>query len=390
LALLPDEEGASAGMLHAASVLQRLAAERSWKYIAAIDTDYMTGRGAEDEKKYVYIGSVGKLLPSFYVHGEQSHVGEAFSGLDANFISNFLMGRIDMNPKLCDVAEGEITQPPVSLRMVDLKEEYSVQTTEGAFLYFNYSTHSEGPDEVLLKLKSEAQEAFKDALAELGRRYDEFLVGSGLSISSLPWKPLVMTYSELIEALQKDTGGLAGKIISSFEKGAGSRIDDPRKYSLELVREVHRHLSDQSPKIVVFFSPPYYPHIHVKGVDERERRLMEAVDSAVEEAKGKFGYDIAVRKFYPFISDLSYCRLPEEPGAIAALTSNMPAWGRKYELPLDAIAAISAPVVNIGPYGKDAHKMTERICRKYSHDAMPFILREVVLRLAGRSDGRGS
>lgn len=389
-AFLPDEEGGSLGMLAAASAAAAIAENRGVRYIAAIDTDYMTGRHPEDDKNYVYIGSVGKLLPAFYVHGSPSHVGEAFRGLDANLIASHIMRRIDLNPALCDVAEGEVTQPPVSLRLKDTKQEYSVQTTGGSHLYFNYSTHISEPDEVLSKMAAEAESAMGDALAELNVKHAIFLKASGLPPQELPFKAHVMTYSELAGEVDAQTGGRLGEIVMEYEQGDGSNEADPRDFSLGLVMHVHKHLKDQSPKVIAFFSPPYYPHIDVSGTDPEESALIDAVEGAVAEVRDGSGYEIEVRRFYPYISDLSYCRLPKTAGAIDALTRNMPAWGRRYDLPLDAISRIAAPVVNIGPYGKDAHKPTERLCRKYSLDAMPELLRLVVMNLAGCISRKGN
>ncbi|HOG53706.1 MAG TPA: M20/M25/M40 family metallo-hydrolase, partial [Bacillota bacterium] len=72
-AFVPDEEGGSLGMLTAVRRLALLSKERGWSFNAAIDTDYMTGRFNEDHAKYVYLGTVGKLLPSIYVHGSPTH-----------------------------------------------------------------------------------------------------------------------------------------------------------------------------------------------------------------------------------------------------------------------------------------------------------------------------
>ncbi len=389
-AFLPDEEGGSSGMIAGVEAAAAIAESRGFRYSAAIDTDYMTGRHPEDSTNYVYIGSVGKLLPAFYVHGSPSHVGEAFHGLDANLIASHILRRIDLNPGLCDVAEGELTQPPVSLRLRDTKKEYSVQTTGGCHLYFNFSTHVSEPDEVLARMACEAHHAMEDALAELNHRHAEFLRASGLPHAGLPYKARVMTYSELADAVDAQTGGRLDEIVREYSEGAGSIEADPRDFSLGLVMHVHKHLLDQSPVVIAFFSPPYYPHIHVRGTDALEKALINAVNQAVDQVRAGFSYDIAVRKFYPYISDLSYCRLPSSEGAINALTRNMPAWGRRYDLPLDAISRISAPVVNIGPYGKDAHKPTERLCRKYSLDAMPELLRLVVINLAGCISRKGN
>ncbi len=382
-AFLPDEEGGSLGMVAAAEAAASIAESRGMQYFAAIDTDYMTGRHPEDKTNYVYIGSVGKLLTAFYVHGSTSHVGEAFRGLDANLIASYIMRRIDLNPGLCDIAEGEVTQPPVSLRLKDTKQEYSVQTTGVCHLYFNFSTHVSEPDEVLAIMAGQAKFAMEEAVTEMSARYAEFLRASRLPKAELPFKARVMTYSELADAVDAQTGGRLNDIIREYCEGEGMDETDPRDFSLGLVRHVHKQLKDQGPIIVAFFSPPYYPHVYVSGADEKERALISAVESAAAEVRASFGYDIAIRKFYPYISDLSYCRLPESQGAIEALTRNMPAWGRCYSLPLEAISRIAAPVVNIGPYGKDAHKPTERLCRRYSLDAMPALLKGVVLNLAG-------
>jgi len=59
----------------------------------------------------------------------------------------------------------------------------------------------------------------------------------------------------------------------------------------------------------------------------------------------------------------------------------MPAWARQYTQPVKAIQSISMPVVNIGPYGKDAHKLSEQVCMSYSFDAMPMILEKTIKNL---------
>lgn len=382
-AFLPDEEGGSAGMFAALEALENLAVKETWHFIAAIDTDYTTDRHPGDAKKYVYVGSVGKLLPAFYVHGEQLHVGEAFSGLDANFLASSIMRRVAMNPELCDEAEGEVTLPPVVLRMRDTKEEYSVQTAGGCHMYFNFSTQKSNPDEVLSIMVNEAELALKGAVLEISERHDSFMRKCGLPYENPGWEPYVMTYSQLAERVDKETSGGLDKIIQAYCDGEAREVREPRDFSLGLVRHIHMHLKDQGPKVVAYFAPPYYPHVGLDQADEKDRTLIAAIEAAAAKERKRSGYDIVVRSFYPYISDLSYCRLPAEGAAISALTQNMPAWGRRYYLPLRAISRLSVPVANIGPYGKDAHKLTERVCRRYSFDTMPRLLWEAVMNLAG-------
>jgi arginine utilization protein RocB len=375
---VPDEEGNSAGMVAAVDYLAAYAGERGWEFAAAVNTDYMTGRYPGDENKYVYVGTVGKLLPCFFVYGEETHAGEVFNGLDPNLLASAIMQEVDYNAELCDIAGGEAALPPVSLHQRDMKREYSVQTANTVTLYFNYFTHSSQPGTVLEKCKTKAVTAFENVITKLNKEYRAYCAMSHIPYTALPWRANVMTYEELYWAVKQEVGDALDHIIEeTAARKIGEGADD-RDISLAIVQEVHKYYSDQNSKVIVYLAPPYYPHIFVEGKDEKEQKLMTAVEKAVSEAGERFEYSIVLRKFYPFISDLSYCSISRDQDSLSKCTANMPAWGRSYTLPIESIQKISMPVVNIGPYGKDAHKLSERLCRRYSLDAMPWILRRTV------------
>ncbi|HOD23914.1 MAG TPA: hypothetical protein PKK83_16575, partial [Polyangiaceae bacterium] len=84
---------------------------------------------------------------------------------------------------------------------------------------------------------------------------------------------------------------------------------------------------------------------------------------------------------YPYISDLSYASAPRDPSAIEALQANMPGFGTKYVLPLKEMQDLNLPVINIGPFGKDAHRYTERLEKQYSFDIVPGLVRETIIKL---------
>jgi arginine utilization protein RocB len=82
--------------------------------------------------------------------------------------------------------------------------------------------------------------------------------------------------------------------------------------------------------------------------------------------------------FFPGLSDMSYLGLPNNID-IESLKANLPLWGDRYTIPLDAIASLNIPFMNIGPLGKDAHKCTERLCVSYSFDNAARLVFEAVL-----------
>ena len=66
-----------------------------------------------------------------------------------------------------------------------------------------------------------------------------------------------------------------------------------------------------------------------------------------------------------------------------SLKQNMPGFGAKYSLPLEEMQRLNLPVVNIGPFGKDAHKFTERLEKDYSFKVAPTLVYETIMKLLG-------
>lgn len=372
-----DEEGNSGGMLSIVPELVSLKKEENFDYQAIIDTDYMAPRYEGDNNRYVYVGTVGKIMPSFYIVGSEAHAGDPFKGIDPSHISSAIMEEINFNTKYCDEAEGEVTVPPISLRQQDLKKEYSVQTAKSSYLYFNFGTHKSTPDEIMKKVIEGASLAFQKVIDNLNIEYEKYCKSNKFPHERLPWKARVLSFAELLEKVREEKGEELDKLIDELSKKllADENIDE-RLYALKIVEAVYNLWSDKDPIVIAYFSPPYYPHIYVKGENELERRLLNAVNKTIETTETN--YNILMKKFYPYISDLSYGAAPREKNAIDSLKDNMPGFGVKYSLPLEDMQELSLPVVNIGPFGKDAHKFTERLEEDYTFNVVPELVYKTI------------
>lgn len=375
-----DEEGNSGGMLNVVPELVKLRESEGFEYQALIDTDYMAPRYEGDEAKYIYVGTVGKLMPSFYIVGSEAHGGDPFRGLDPNHISSAIVEEIDFNTKYSDEAEGEVTVPPISLRQQDLKPEYSVQTAGTSYLYFNFGTYSSTPDALMEKVKDGANLAFQKVIDTLNVEYKKYCNFNNYPYASLPWNSRVISYDELYEKVKAEKGHEVDDLIERMnsELLLDENVDD-RLFALKIVEAVHNMWSDKEPVVVVYFSPPYYPHIYVKGETELEKKLLNVVNDVIANTESK--YNIEMKKFYPYISDLSYGAAPREKNAIESLKNNMPGFGVKYSLPIEDMQSLNLPVVNIGPFGKDAHKFTERLQEDYSFNVAPKMVYNTIINL---------
>ncbi len=372
-------------MLQAVRFLLRLREERGLAYLGAINTDYTTARYVGDNHRYIYTGTIGKLLPSFLVIGRESHVGEPFSGVDANLLAAELIGDLSMNPALCDHVRGQSAPPPVTLHAADLKAHYDVQLPFAAYFYLNVLTLDATPDRLLETLRQRATEALARTLARIDTAEREWIA----TLGNANWQPRATPRSGSVLTWRELRAGCAEKLgeeaVSAALNDTWRRLPDgidSRERSMRQAHALWTLSGREGPAIILYYSPPYYPHIAASPCP-----LHEAVAGV---ATAHPDLNLSVEEFYPFISDMSYLRLDATDG-VAALTDNMPVWraagaaarNSDYTLPLTEIAALDLPVVNFGPYGAGAHQRGERLVMSYSFETLPRLLLETIERLGG-------
>lgn len=67
-----------------------------------------------------------------------------------------------------------------------------------------------------------------------------------------------------------------------------------------------------------------------------------------------------------------------DPEAMAFTQRVMPLWGDIYSIPFDLIRELSVPVINVGPWGKDFHKNTERVYLPDLCQRTPALIEEAI------------
>ena len=383
----PDEENESAGVLQGVHFLTQLREQHGLEYVGVINTDYTTALYPGDPHRYVYSGTVGKLLPSFLCIGQASHVGAPFNGLDANLLASELIRRLSMNDELCDVARGQITVPPVTLHFTDLKDHYDVQLPFAAYFYLNVLTFTTTPEVLLERLRTHAQSTLTELLERMNATEKRWRLASGEQIqASRPTRQgLVLTYAELYTETVQQLGREVVELALMDEWKRWPVELDKRERSLHITEKLWMISGRSGPAIVIYYAPPYYPHIMATAGP-----LQQAIDAVVEHHPE---LSLIHKEYYPYLSDISYLRLDHETD-VSTLTVNMPVWREpsdaiqlpgSYSLPLNEIAKLDIPVVDFGPYGQGAHQRDEAALMSYSFGILPQLLCEVIERI-GKPD----
>ncbi len=380
-----DEEDNSHGIISALKILLKWKEQYGLEYVAAINADYSTPYHPLDNNQYVYFGTIGKLLPSFYVTGKETHVGNSFGGFNPNSLIAEINRKIDLNSELCDEAQGEVTVPPTSLKQTDTKVGYTVQTPLAAYSYYNFFTHSMSPKEVIEKVKGKAEEAFDDLLEYMDGEYRKYCEMGKHTYTPLPYRKRVYTWEEFYNELVTIHGDKFRHYLHNFAADLNKTNPsmDLRDFSVAVIQEAWKWSVDKSPVVIIYYSSLFSSRIEMRGKTEMEKALLDAVKDSIALVQKHSEKSIVVKMFYPYISDSSFMALSDDPDELVALEKNMPSWGTKYNHPIEDILKINVPVVNIGTFGKDGHSLTERVHIKYTFENVPNMTYNTIRSLLG-------
>ncbi|MES5396180.1 M20/M25/M40 family metallo-hydrolase [Bacillus amyloliquefaciens] len=374
----PDEESQHSGILTSISELKRLKQEKQLRYLAAINTDFITPLYEGDTTRYIYTGAAGKLLPCFAIYGREVHVGDTLSGIDPNLIASEITRRIHNNIHMAENIEGELVLPPTCLYQRDNKEAYNVQTAVSSYVYFNYFIYEKTAKEIMDQLTAVADEACKETEQKLSDYYDEFCRRTSLPKKEISWNVQVYSLEDYLKRLRSRGIDPAQCIEQAFKTYEHLEM---RMRCFKAVEELQKLDPEQGAKVIIFYAPPYLPHNYLKEESTRDRLLQHVIQEAVDKTAASTGETFAFKKFFPYLADGSFLSLHETDAEVSAFTDNFPGWDVIGMIPFKEIRELNIPSVNIGVYGKDGHKWTERVYKPYTFHVLPELIQQTTLHL---------
>lgn len=370
----PVEENLHTGIMEGLDVLLELKERYHLNYKLAINNDFICPLFPGDETKTIYTGTVGKLLPCFYIQGKETHVGQCFEGFDASMAAAGLVEKINLNCDFADGYEGEYTYPPSVLKLKDLKPWYNVQTASEALVYFNYFVHNASVEEITKQLKDIAAQVMTDTLQKINSESDIFCRLGNQEHKDYDYPLKVFTYDELLRSAREKSDFNEETLDEIFgrEKEQGT---DQREVPVSAIRYLLQTAGVISPAIVLYYGAPYCPHNTLQGENEGLIRELEEIAQKVSEETGEV---YRFMKFFPSLSDSSYLKIDDTKESIELLRANFPGMSCLYPVPLEKIQKLNIPAVNYGCYGKDAHKWTERVHIPYTFGILPELIRRTI------------
>lgn len=367
LLTVPDEEVNSAGMRAAVPVLVKLREQFNLTYQLFLNSEPSFSQMPGDEKHYIYSGTIGKILPGALFYGKESHVGEPLKGMTANYISSFLMQEMEWNPDFFERDFGETTPLPVSLYQKDLNMQYSTQTPYRAAALYNVFLMKRTPAEVMDLFEKAAQKA----AVKCNAVYRDVCRREGVSgLGDVK----VIRYEAL---LQYGIEKMGAQFVSRLERDVLRGNGDEREKSIQLADKLMIECQELAPAIVLLFAPPYYP-----AVNSSDSLLVKDLAATLKSTAAEFDLELSQIHYFNGICDLSYVNYEHEDRDWEAYERNSPVWGELYSIPFQEMTELKAPVLNVGPFGKDAHQRTERLHMDSAFVHTPYMLEQLIKSLA--------
>lgn len=376
---VPDEENLSAGMRSAIYLLKELKNKYDLEYVLLLNVE--PHEKVKDNNITVYDGSVGKIMPIFMVRGKLAHVGQVYKGFNPINLMSEIVRKTELNPDFIEKAGNTVTPAPTWLYFKDRKDVYDVSLPLTVGGYMSILTLTKSPKDILEQLKEISKEAFNHVIADMKASYEKYKDLSNMSYGGCDWKVNVKYYGEIYNEILEEKGESFKNEISNFQRNIEEKI---RKNEItridgayELIEKTLEYYNDLSPIVVIALAPPYYPSTNNSMLENVEdiNKLIAEMDNY---SRNETGLGIYTQNYFTGISDLSYGLFTRDNENIDYIANNMIFWGDMYYIPLDIIRELSMPVLNIGPWGRDLHKYTERVYKKDLLENIPRLIDYVV------------
>ncbi len=359
LIAVPDEENLSGGMRGATKLLSTLKEMFGFDYKLIINSE---PHKRDDKSKGVYYdGSIGKVMPFVYVRGVLAHAGNVLDGFNPVNLMSEIVRKTEINMDIADSLDGELTVPPTWLYLKDSKSFYDASLPLSMYGCLSVLTLKNTPKDILRMLEKICIDSFTVVLDDMKRKYEIYSKYQAKEINyKVKVKDFFGIYSEA-KKLYGESFEIACKeklseLKVEFSSGELTMLDA----NFELVDFVLGYTASE-PTVVYGLMPPYYPHVSnklFKNLDPKIANLNKIIN---EFTIANFGEEYSKVNYFPGISDLSYSNILNSDETKKALMVSMPLFETLYTIPIEDIKSIAMPCVNIGPWGKDLHKVTERV-----------------------------
>lgn len=373
---VPDEEGASVGMKAAKKILSDFISSHQLHMRAIINLDAAIDHGDGGEAKAVFLGSVSKLLPFVLFVGKAAHAGAPFDGFNPALAASLFIREIECNSDCFSpraISPGEEPPPPTILYCRDMRTHYDVTMPFDIFCAVNILTFEKKPEKIFESFRLLVEEMLNNAISLFHERKSVFSRKKNEHVAMQRFSSRVIDFSELVDRAEYVAPGILDRLRKAAEK---YHPEDPVLQTARIVHELLSFAQIEGPCAIIGFAPPFYAKAELDIY--RDQEFLVLLKDEIVQFNREYQETIKLRPFFPGISDMSFLAPSIESHAIEYIRKQSAVIQKDLDEYMDDL--IEAPVINIGPWGREYHQWGERVNRHYAFKVLP----DLVFRISQR------
>jgi arginine utilization protein RocB len=373
---VPDEESLSVGMRGSLRLLIDLKARFKLNYKILINSEPHAKE--QDKIGTLHVGSAGKLLPLIYVRGKKTHIGHIYQGFNPVLLLAEIVLQTELNTDYADPMRGDVPPPPSWSYLRDRKEVYDASIPPSAGGYLSLIHLKRSPIELMQMLQTSCETAFERVIEKIQQSHAAYSRKKNIQEPGPLWTVNVKTFAELYRQALDDSGAAFQEAYDPFMASIAAGIEQQRlnmpEATFQLIEMTLDYVKDLSPMVVMALCPPYYPPIHNDDFQGLPASVQNLTDHLIRFADNRWQETYRRANYIMGLTDLSYAALQNGEKIVPYIGPNMPLWQKTYDIPFAEMQELSLPVINIGPWGKDLHKFTERVYKTDLYERTPALL----------------
>lgn len=373
---LADEENNGFGIHQAIKMMDKMKREKSLEFICCIDSE-PTITGEEKDIPRVYLGTIGCATPFAFFIGKESHVGEYFEGINSSLIASYFNVSVEGDYNTSDTWKGVNYSPLTCLKIQELRDGYSVTLPERTVACYNILMVQRKASDILMYFAEKSEIALQNSINHVKRNRDYLFNNGSTSLPEIDYKYRIIYYSELIEMVEKITGRSHNDLALEILKDV-DYLKDSQERGIYLVNKfVDIAGVDGLTVIIGFLSPYCQPRVNY-GKKIGEIAIRKSVALLQDWYSSQYNKPFIVSEIYEGISDMSELGFQESDEELSIIKNNLVGYNVEIKTPFNYMKSLDVPVINIGPVGKDAHKMTERVYLPYTFNILPLKIKKFI------------
>lgn len=373
---LADEENNGFGIHQAIKMMEKMKIEKDIDFICCIDSE-PTITGEEKDIPRVYLGTIGCATPFALFIGKESHVGEYFEGVNSSLMASHFNTLVEGDYNTSDEWNGVRYAPLTCLKIQELRNGYSVTLPERSIACYNMLMIKRKATDILNYFKEKAEIAIKNTINQIKSNRNHLYNSGATTLPEINYDYEVIDYSELLTIVEKVTGRKHEDISNEILADLDSSLDSQDR-GIYLINKLVDLSGITGIKVVVGFLSPYCQSRVNYGKSVGEIAVRKSVDLLKKWYETTYNKPFAVSEIYEGISDMSELGFQETDMELNAIESNLVGYKTDIKTPFKSMQALDVPVINIGPIGRDAHKMTERVYLPYTFNELPVKIKKFI------------